>query len=212
MAPVTGEEATRQAELARLTAEGDLEKVRALFEAFFASVPHDRHRKNDLANYEGYWAALVYSHFAAAGLDVRVEEATARGRLDMAVLGPGCVHLYEFKVVDRRQEGRALAQIRERGYADKYRHLGVPADGVRPEGAQHRRVRVRDRLKPDECPFGQRNRLRARPPLTVSAAGAEPEPASVRVRGLSWNGPCEVSSSTRSEDCAFPCLQRQGRR
>ena len=126
MAPATGQEATRQAELARLTAEDDLEKVKALFEAFFASVPHDWHRKNDLANYEGYWAALVYSHFAAAGLDVRVEEATARGRLDMAVLSPGCVHVYEFKVVDRGPEGRALAQIRERGYADKYRHLGVP--------------------------------------------------------------------------------------
>ena len=126
MALATGGEATRQAELARLTAADDPEKVRALFEAFFASVPHDRHRKNDLANYEGYWAALVYSHFAAAGLDVRVEEATARGRLDMAALGPGCVHVYEFKVVDRGQEGRALAQIRERGYADKYRHLGVP--------------------------------------------------------------------------------------
>ncbi len=126
MAPTTGQEATRQAELARLTAEDDPEKVRALFEAFFASVPHDWHRKNDLANYEGYWAALVYSHFAAAGLDVRVEEATARGRLDMAVLSPACVHLYEFKVVDGGPEGRALAQIRERGYADKYRHLGVP--------------------------------------------------------------------------------------
>ncbi len=124
MSPATGGEAMRQAELARLTAEDDPEKVRTLFEAFFASVPHDWHRKNDL--YEGYWAALVYSHFAAAGLDVRVEEATARGRLDMAVLSPGCVHLYEFKVVGPGQEGRALAQMRQRGYADKYRHLGVP--------------------------------------------------------------------------------------
>ncbi len=126
MAPATGRDAMRQAELARMTAEDDPEKVRALFEAFFASIPHDWHRKNDLANYEGYWAALVYSHFAAAGLDVRVEEATARGRLDMAVLSPGCVHLYEFKVVDGKPEGMALAQMRERGYADKYRHLGVP--------------------------------------------------------------------------------------
>ncbi len=126
MAPATRQDATRQAELARLTAEDDPEKVRALFEAFFASIPHDWHRKNELANYEGYWAALVYSHFAAAGLDVRVEESTARGRLDMAVLSPGCVHLYEFKVVDGGPEGRALAQMRERGYADKYRHLGVP--------------------------------------------------------------------------------------
>ena len=44
----------------------------------------------------------------------------------MAVLSPNCVHLYEFKVVDRGREGPALAQIRERGYADKYQHLGVP--------------------------------------------------------------------------------------
>ena len=42
----------------------------------------------------------------------------------MAPPGPGCVH--EFKVVDRGPEGRALAQLRERGYADKCRHLGVP--------------------------------------------------------------------------------------
>ncbi len=126
MAPVTGREATRQADLAKLTAGDDPEGVKELFEAFFASIPHDWYRKNDIANYEGYWAALVYSHFAAAALDVRVEEATARGRLDMAVLTPGCVHLYEFKVVDGKPKGRTLAQMRERGYADKYRHLGVP--------------------------------------------------------------------------------------
>ena len=47
------------------------------------------------------------------------------------MLSPGCVHLYEFEVVDHGPEGRALAQIRERGCAGKYRHLGVPTDGVR---------------------------------------------------------------------------------
>ncbi len=92
MVPTTGREATRQAELARLTAENDPEGEKKPFEAFFASIPRDRYRKNDIAHYEGYWAAFVYSHFAAA-LDVRVEESTARGRLDMAVLSPGCVHL-----------------------------------------------------------------------------------------------------------------------
>ena len=162
MAPTTGREATRQAELARLTAEDDLEKVKALFEAFFASVPHDWHRKNDLANYEGYWAALVYSHFAAAGLDVRVEEATARGRLDMAVLGPGCVHLYG------STGGRpGCSRARLRGQV----LLGCRSDrhGVRPGGAQHRRVRVRDRLKPG----GGR--------IRISARTAEPPPRKVAV-------------------------------
>ena len=124
MAPVTGEETTRRTELERLTAEDDPEGVRALFEAFFAGIPYDWYRRNDIAH--GYWAGLVYSHFAAAGMDVRVEEMTARGRLDMAVLCPGHVHLYEFKMVERGQEGNALAQLREKGYADKYRRPGVP--------------------------------------------------------------------------------------
>ena len=126
MAPGTGRETARQASLGRLTAEDDLEGVRALFEAFFASIPYDWYRRNDIAHYEGYWASLVYSHFAAAGLDVRVEEMTARGRLDMAVLCPGHVHLYEFKMVDREPAGQALAQMRKCGYADKYRRPDVP--------------------------------------------------------------------------------------
>ena len=75
---------------------------------------------------EGYYASAFYSHFAAAGLDVRVEESTSRGRLDMAVLGNGQVYLFEFKTVAKDPEGTALAQLEARGYADKYRHLGQP--------------------------------------------------------------------------------------
>ena len=57
-------------------------------------------------------------------MDVRAEESTARCRL--TVLYGGGVYLFEFKVADGKPEGRALAQIRERGYADKYRRPGVP--------------------------------------------------------------------------------------
>ena len=62
------------------------------------------------------------SHFVAAGMDVRVEESTAHGRL--TVLHGGGVYLFEFKVANGKPEGRALA--RERGYADKYRRSGGP--------------------------------------------------------------------------------------
>ncbi len=33
----------------------------------------------------------------------------------------GNVYLFEFKVVEQATQGAALAQLRERGYADKYR-------------------------------------------------------------------------------------------
>ena len=42
----------------------------------------------------------------------------------MAVRMAGNVYLFEFKVVERTPEGKAIAQLKERGYADKYRRLG----------------------------------------------------------------------------------------
>ena len=104
----------------------DFAGLRALFEAFFASIPHDWHRKNDVARYEGYYASVFYSHFAALGLDVAVEDTSSRGRLDLALRFNAQVYLFEFKVVELAPEGTALAQLKERRYADKYRALGRP--------------------------------------------------------------------------------------
>ena len=100
--------------------------LEALFRAFFSSIPHDWHRRNDLARYEGYWANVFYSHFAAAGLDVAVEDGTSHGRLDMAVRFHANVYLFEFKVVDTAPEGAAMEQLKRRRYADKYRAFGQP--------------------------------------------------------------------------------------
>ena len=44
----------------------------------------------------------------------------------MAVLFNGNVYLFEFKVVELAPEGRAMAQLKAKGYADKYRHLRQP--------------------------------------------------------------------------------------
>ena len=112
--------------LHRRTMEGDLKGVKGLFEAFFSGIPYEWHMNNDIARYEGYWASLFYAYFSASELDVRVEESTAHGRLDMVVVCPKHVHIYEFKMVDREPDGSALAQMRERAYANKYRHLNVP--------------------------------------------------------------------------------------
>ena len=54
------------------------------------------------------------------------EDSSRLGRLDLAVRFNGQVYLFEFKVVELEPEGRALAQIKARGYADKYRAEGLP--------------------------------------------------------------------------------------
>ena len=101
--------------------KSDFEGLRALFQAFFSSIPYEWYTNNDIANYEGYYASVFYSYFAALGLDVTVEDSTSHGRLDMAVRFSGNVYLFEFKVVEMAGEGAALAQLRERDYAAKYR-------------------------------------------------------------------------------------------
>ena len=112
--------------LARLLETYDRAGLRELFHAFFASIPYHWYTNNDIADYEGYYASVFYSYFAALGYEITVEESSSHGRLDMAVRAGGQVYLFEFKVVELAPPGSALAQLRERDYAAKYRSRGEP--------------------------------------------------------------------------------------
>jgi hypothetical protein len=103
-----------------------LSELKTLFHAFFASIPHQWFTKNDMQNYEGYDASVFYSYFAALGLDITVEDSTNHGRLDMTVLFDQQVYLFEFKVVEWVAKGKAIQQLKDKAYADKYRHLEQP--------------------------------------------------------------------------------------
>ena len=104
----------------------DFAQMQTLFTAFFASIPHDWYRNNPIAQYEGYYASVFYSYFAALGLDIILEDTTNQGRIDMTVKFNEQVYLIEFKVVELVPEGKALQQLQDRGYADKYRSLRQP--------------------------------------------------------------------------------------
>ena len=141
--------------LRRLLAAEDWDGLEALLRKLLAGIPHDWHRRNEIARYEGYWSSVFYAFFQASMDGVTVEDATSRGRLDMAVVLGGNAYLFEFKVaeriagsarpagaaagalpasaggtgtqacgVDSRTDGAALAQLKARRYADKYRAPG----------------------------------------------------------------------------------------
>jgi Predicted AAA-ATPase/PD-(D/E)XK nuclease superfamily len=112
--------------LPRLLASNDLAGLQTLFHSFFASIPYNWYSNNPIAQFEGFYASVFYSYFVASGLDVRVEDATNLGRIDMSVRLAHCVYLFEFKVVELLPQGRALQQIKDKGYAEKYRGGGVP--------------------------------------------------------------------------------------
>ncbi len=78
----------------------------------------------------------------ATGTTATPEESSNAGRLDMAVRFNGQVYLFELKVVKLEPEGRALQQIKDRGYAEKYRASGLPIHLIGVELSRERRSGV----------------------------------------------------------------------
>jgi len=126
----------------------DFDGLRVLFEAFYASIPYEWYTNNDIARFEGYYASVFYSYFAALGLDITVEDSTSHGRLDMAVRFNGQVYLFELKVVEMAGEGAAMAQLKERRYAEKYRARGEPIHLIGVEFSRESRNIVAFEVEP----------------------------------------------------------------
>ena len=136
------DESRQEANIGRLhdlLQANDFDGLKTLFHAFYASIPYEWYTNNDIARYEGFYASVFYSYFAALGLDITVEDSTSRGRLDMAVRFNANVYLFELKVVEMAGEGAAMAQLKERRYADKYRGAGEPIHLVAVEFSRETR-------------------------------------------------------------------------
>jgi len=121
---------------------GDFAALRAHLVSLFAAIPHQWHTGNPIARYEGYYASVFYSHLAALGLDLIAEDATSQGRIDLTLKFNGQIWLLEFKVVEFESEGQALQQIKDRGYADKYRALSQPMHLIGIEFSREQRTVV----------------------------------------------------------------------
>ncbi|MDR2614233.1 MAG: PD-(D/E)XK nuclease domain-containing protein, partial [Candidatus Accumulibacter sp.] len=104
----------------------DFPRIREIFSSLYASIPNDWFRKNDLDQFEGYYASVFYASFAALGMNIHLEESNNWGRLDMAVEFNGQIYIFEFKVVEDQAKGEALRQIKEKGYAEKYHSSHQP--------------------------------------------------------------------------------------
>ncbi|ADR18137.1 ATP-binding protein [Calditerrivibrio nitroreducens] len=100
--------------------KNDLEKLKDTLYSFFASIPNDWYRKNDLDSYEGFYASVVYALFTGSGLNTRSEDTTNLEKIDLTVLYQDRAYIIEFKVVEKDSEGKALSQIKEKRYYEKY--------------------------------------------------------------------------------------------
>ena len=108
-----------------LLTDGDAEGLRAHFQRLYASIPNDWYRNNPIAQYEGYYASVFYSHLASLGLDIVPEEVSNPGQCDLVIRHAGRAWVIEFKVIDGdAPTGEAMRQLKARDYAAK--HRGAP--------------------------------------------------------------------------------------
>ncbi len=106
---------------------GDLPAFEQHIRSLFANIAYENYNHNPIAQYEGYYAAVIYAYLCALGMETQVEVSTNQGRIDMAIRfqrpdGLRQVYIIEFKMVKGTEgDGSAMRQIKEKDYAAPYR-------------------------------------------------------------------------------------------
>jgi len=93
----------------------DLEMFKEVITSLFASIPYNNYVKNEIGEYEGYYASVFFSYLAGAGLKIIPEDVTNNGRIDLTIKVKEKIYIIEFKIGDG-----ALNQIKEKKYYKKY--------------------------------------------------------------------------------------------
>lgn len=108
----------KQNNATRMLLRSDFDALHHELKSLFAAIPHQNYVNTHLANYEGYYASVVYTFFSSLGFDLVAEDNTQTGRIDLAIRTPQSIVLLEFKV--NQPAEAALHQIHSRRYYQKY--------------------------------------------------------------------------------------------
>jgi hypothetical protein len=101
--------------------KGEPTLIEKSFKGLLASLPHHWYTNNTIQNYEGFYCSIIYAFVAGMGLDLIPEDVTNYGRIDFTIKALDKLFIFEFKVVDEDDtDTDALAQIKEKKYAEKY--------------------------------------------------------------------------------------------
>ena len=106
---------------------GDLPVFEQHIRSLFANIAYENYNNNPIAQYEGYYAAVIYAFLCALGMETQAEVSTNQGRIDMAIRfirpdGLRQVYVIEFKMVKGMEsDGSAMQQIKAKDYAAPYR-------------------------------------------------------------------------------------------
>jgi hypothetical protein len=115
---------SRQGDLYNALSTGNIASFEQHIRSLFAGIPWRNFTNNDLANFEGYYASVLYAFFASINAQVIPEDITNHGQADMTIIFRNHIYVMEIKVVEKLPDGNntALQQIIQRNYAEKYRN------------------------------------------------------------------------------------------
>ncbi len=132
----TDDNAMRNAnkELRKIVLANNLDALKDCMNHLLAQLPYELHgkqgktEKEDLVLREHYYQTVFYLWLTAAGFLTTPEDMTNRGRIDLTVLLPNTVYIFELKM--DQPAAAAIQQIKDRDYATKYRTPGRHIVGV----------------------------------------------------------------------------------
>jgi hypothetical protein len=127
---IVNEKSAIQDRLYEYMCNGDLESTVKAVKRLFAGIPWRNFTNNDLANFEGYYASVLYAFLSSLNARIIPEDITNYGQVDLTAILGDHIYVMEIKVVDgeKVKENLALKQIRKCNYAQKYR--GEPGKTV----------------------------------------------------------------------------------
>ena len=120
---IVNEKSAIQDRLYEYMCSGDLESTVKAVKRLFAGIPWRNFTNNDLANFEGYYASVLYAFLSSLNARIIPEDITNYGQADLTAILGDHIYVMEIKVVDgeKVKENLALKQIRKCNYAQKYR-------------------------------------------------------------------------------------------
>jgi len=95
----------------------DMDKFKSSLHSMFAAIPYNNYTKNDLANFEGFYASIIFIYLQSLGFHIIGEDVTNKGRIHLTIIMDNAIYIIEFKV-DNKQN--ALQQIKDKKYYEKY--------------------------------------------------------------------------------------------
>ncbi|MFA5480050.1 MAG: AAA family ATPase, partial [Candidatus Muiribacteriota bacterium] len=98
----------------------DLESLKTSLISLYSSIAYNNFTNNKMYEYEGYYVSVFYSYIKALGLDIKNEEPSNKGRIDITVILPETIYIMEFKT----DGSGALKQIKEKKYYEKFLDSG----------------------------------------------------------------------------------------